>query len=689
LAEFADLELSLQLRDEKAYSIEGRLTLPNSDVDTFFGHEKPILFEYDPLDFEDLITLPEDYGKKLGETFFKDPGMAELWAKAQTSAQSLNNPLRLRLLISASAWPLNSIYWESMRDPKDGSPLFTGEKVLFSRYLSATDLRSVKLRPKGDLKALVVVAAPEGLGEYKLADVDREGEFERAKQSLGKIPMTLLPAKPKERATLEALVEKLRGGCDILYIAAHGTLTNTGEPMLWLENEDGKVERVLASQLATRINELIHQPRLVVLASCQSAGKGAGNTLQAIGPRLSQAGIPAVIAMQGNVSMDSIKKFMPTFFSELDRDGQIDRALAVARGTIRDAHDFWMPVLFMRLRSGKIWYVPGLGEAGEFDKWPAIVAAIQNEKCTPILGPGLYEPMLGSWRDMSLGLAKKFNFPLASFYQETLPQVTQFVASNQSVDTLMSSINGMVRASLQARFGAELPENLKKPNANLLEMLKFCGQKFRVSQEYEQHKVLANLPLPIYITTNYNNMLAEALEDAGRKPEVVVCPWSERFYEESIYDQEPEYRPTVERPLVYHLFGHLRNPESLVLTEDDYYEFLIGFTLAKRRTPAIIPPLITRAMTDANLLVLGFQLDDWTFRALFRTVMVQQGSARRGRYAHVGVQVELDDARNLDTRRARKFVEKYFGDSEINVYWGKSDDFIYQLARQWEAARQE
>lgn len=689
MAEFADLELSLHLRDEKTYSIEGRLTLPNSDVDTLFGHEKPILLEYDPLDFEDLITLPEDYGKKLGEMFFKDPGMVEIWAKSQSSAQSLNAPLRLRLLISAGAWPLNNIYWEAMRDPKDGSPLFTGEKVLFSRYLSAADLRPVKLRPKGDLKALVVVAAPEGLGEYKLADVDRDGEFERAKQSLGNIPMTLLPAKPKERATLNALVEKLRAGYDILYIAAHGTLTNTGEPMLWLENEEGKVERVLASQLATHINELINQPRLVMMASCQSAGKGAGDTLQAIGPRLSQAGIPAVIAMQGNISMDSVKKFMPAFFSELDRDGQIDRALAVARGTIRDRHDFWMPVLFMRLRSGKVWYVPGLGDAGEFDKWPAIIAAIQNEKCTPILGPGLYEPMLGSWRDMSLGLAKKFNFPLAAFYQETLPQVTQFVASNQSVDTLISSINGMVRATLQARFGAELPENLKKPNANLLETLKFCGQKFRASQEYEQHKVLASLSLPIYITTNYDNMLAEALEDTGRKPEVVICPWSERFYEESVYDQEPDYRPTVERPLVYHLFGHLRNPESMVLTEDDYYEFLIGFTLAKRRTPAIIPPLITRAMTDANLLVLGFQLDDWTFRALFRTLMIQQGAARRGRYAHVGVQVELDDARNLDTRRARKFVEKYFGDSEINIYWGKSDDFIRQLALQWEASRQE
>jgi hypothetical protein len=689
LNNFADLEISLALRDETTYTITGRLTLPNSDTDSFFGYETPILFQVDPLELADLILTPDEYGKQLAEAFFKDPGMADLWAKASASAQANGSPLRLRLLISASAAPLNELYWESLRDLQDGAPLFTGERVLFSRYLSANDLRPVKLRPKGDLKALVMVAAPEGLESYKLAPVDREAEMERARAALGDVPITFLPAKKDQRTTLQNIVETLRDGYDIFYLVAHGTLTSSGEPMLWLENDEGQVERVLAAKLAEQVNELQHQPRLAILASCQSAGKGAGNSMQAIGPRLSQAGIPAVIAMQGNISMASVKKFMPMLFNELQRDGQIDRALAVARGSIRDSQDFWMPVLFMRLRSGKVWYVPGLGEEGEFDKWPTITAAIQNEKCTPILGPGLYEPMIGSWQDFSIALAKKFNFPLASFHQDALPHVTQFVASNQSLDTLFLSLNSTIRKIVQNRFGEHLPENLHKPNASLLDLLKISGQKFREKQEYEQHKVLASLPLPFYITTNYNNMLAEALEEAGRKPEVVICPWSERFYSESVYDNEPDYRPTVERPLVYHLFGHLKEPESMVLTEDDYYEFLIGFTTARRRTPAIIPPLIARALTDSNLLILGFQLNDWTFRALFRIVMSQQGGARRGRYAHIGVQVELDDTRNMDTRRARKFIEKYFGDSEISIYWGKSEDFIEQLARKWKAAQEE
>ena len=95
----------------------------------------------------------------------------------------------------------------------------------------------------------------------------------------------------------------------------------------------------------------------MVLASCQSAGSGADartdddGALAALGPRLAEeAGIPAVVAMQGNVFMTTVARFMPTFFAELQRDGQIDRAMAVARGAVRDAPDWWAPTLFMRLR---------------------------------------------------------------------------------------------------------------------------------------------------------------------------------------------------------------------------------------------------------------------------------------------------------------------------------------------------
>jgi hypothetical protein len=110
------------------------------------------------------------------------------------------------------------------------------------------------------------------------------------------------------------------------------------------------------------------QPRMVVLASCQSAGDGDEWTstdegaLSALGRRLAEIGVPAVVAMQGNVSMETVKQFMPVFFKELQADGQIDRAMAVARRDVWDRPDWWVPVLFTRLEGGQLFVPTPAGE---------------------------------------------------------------------------------------------------------------------------------------------------------------------------------------------------------------------------------------------------------------------------------------------------------------------------------------
>ena len=682
MTDFAELEISLNKAAGGQYSVELCFSQPQSDAETRVGDETPILVNFDLAALQDLAFDPLEYGKQLSASLFADEKLRTGLAQARVSAAGA--PLRLRLAIGPAAPELHTLYWETLVDPADANArLSTSENLLFSRYLPSSDWRPVDFRSKGDLKALAAVANPSNLENYKLAAVDVNGELARAREALNSILLTELGAA--EACTLNALFEKLRAGVDIFYLAAHGTSGAGGEPRLWLQTEDGQAAITSAEVFVQRLKELQTLPRLVVLASCESAGKGSGEVLQAFGPRLAQAGIPAVIAMQGKISMESIRRFLPVFFTELEKDGQIDRALAVARGTIRDQQDFWMPVLFMRLKSGKVWYLPGMAESGAaFDKWPTILASIQAGQCTPILGPGLYEPLIGSWQELAAGLAAQFNFPLAAFLRNSLPNVTQYISVNQDLNTLFTYFERLLRSPLQQRFAADLPETLQTPNANLLEVFSRVGAKARERDPGDQHRVLASLPIRIYITTNYDNLLADALKEAGKAPEVVLCPWREGLLlDESVYDREPGYLPTPERPLVYHLFGHLSLPDSMVLTEDDYFEFLIGFTANKKRTPQVIPPAVLRALTDSALLVLGFHLDDWDFRALFRTVMIQQGGGRRARYAHVGVQLEPDDARNQNPVRARKYLEKYFGQAEINLYWGKAEDFVRELARQW------
>ncbi len=47
-------------------------------------------------------------------------------------------------------------------------------------------------------------------------------------------------------------------------------------------------------------------------------------------------------------------------------------------------------------------------------------------------------------------------------------------------------------------------------------------------------------------------------------------------------------RDQYDTPLVFKIFGELSHPESIVLTEDDYFDFLIGATRNKNLIPTAV-----------------------------------------------------------------------------------------------------
>ena len=133
-------------------------------------------------------------------------------------------------------------------------------------------------------------------------------------------------ARAARRRAWPELAAALRDGPDVLYLVCHGS-SPQGRPVLWLEREDGTGERVAGEELAQALEGLPRRPALVVLASCQSAGRTHDpHALAALGPRLAQAGVGAVVAMQGDVTQATAGRFLAAFFAELQRDGLLDRA---------------------------------------------------------------------------------------------------------------------------------------------------------------------------------------------------------------------------------------------------------------------------------------------------------------------------------------------------------------------------
>ena len=125
-----------------------------------------------------------------------------------------------------------------------------------------------------------------------------------------------------KRATIYNIVSEMRENyADVIYLACHGMLTDDGGPRLLLENEDGLGEMVKGEQLVERLSGSQERPRMVILASCQSAEAREDDGLVALAPRLALSGVPNVLAMQGDITMESVARFIPRLFGELaDRD---------------------------------------------------------------------------------------------------------------------------------------------------------------------------------------------------------------------------------------------------------------------------------------------------------------------------------------------------------------------------------
>ncbi|NTU85103.1 MAG: CHAT domain-containing protein, partial [Chloroflexales bacterium] len=300
-----------------------------------------------------LSSLPAAYGGALTNMIFV-PALREAWQRALGSAEGSGEQLRVSLSLKGDD-RLHALRWELLHDPLRGTPLAYREQVLLSRYLGSEHTGALRAATKPQLRAVIAVSAATGPG---MASVDVAGEVERAVTGLGSIPATLIDGhEGRPRATLAALADALRGEVHILYLVCHGAIVQ-GQPMLYLERQPGEPALPIAgSDLVRQSADLARRPLLIVLASCRSAGD-TYQVLATVGPQLARTGVGAVLGMQGDVPMELVATLIPRLFTELGRDGQIDRALAAARAALPADRPWWMPTLWMALNDGALWHTP-------------------------------------------------------------------------------------------------------------------------------------------------------------------------------------------------------------------------------------------------------------------------------------------------------------------------------------------
>jgi hypothetical protein len=681
---YADLEISLRwVEDEQALDVGLRFVLSDRPVDNW-THLTDLL-RIDLATLDRRANDVDGYADALTEMIFSRRDIAVFYTGSRGAAGG--RPIHFRLNLNLDAPPaLHRVRWELLRDPAAGHPVATSDQVLFSRYLSSPDFRTVPWRTKPASRALVVIAGPTNLNHYAPAgrplakvDVDRERRY--AEIALEGIETVYLAGQGQ--ATVANLARELEQQVDILYLVCHGGLTSD-VPFVFLENGDGTAHPVDARRLAETIFSLARRPTLALLNSCQSAGNGGAasttddGVLAGLGPRLAGAGISTVIAMQGNVSMETAQLFARRFFAELRYDGVVDRAVAAARRSLREQNrwDWWVPVLFSRLRSGRTYFKAEFTEHAD-ETWEALEAAQRTGRFTPVLGPGMTEGILGSRQAIAERWADRWQMPIMSHTRQDLAKVAQYLRVEQKFP---GAVPTRMAEYLQEEISERITAAANEPNDPFHGLdpamppqsaIMNAGRRLLDRDPGDAHRTVAGMPVPVFVTTNGTLLLEQALEarTPRRVPKTAYFPWNDRA-------EWPEplaaLTPTVAEPLVYHLFGRMEDPDSLVITEDDYFEWLTAW-IAKQ---SLIPEVVAKRLTNRSLLFLGYRLDDWEFRVVFQSIKSFPSSGYQlPRNKHVGVQLS-PGLREIEPEAAQDYLESYLGNDKVAIYWSETRRFL-------------
>jgi hypothetical protein len=280
--------------------------------------------------------------------------------------------------------------------------------------------------------------------------------------------------------------------------------------------------------------------------------------------------------------------------------------------------------------------------------WASLILRVKSGQCTPFLGAGMSSDKipLGSQIAQTLAGNPLYAYPLSD--KNDLIKVAQYISL-------------MVDASTPKELVANIIRDAGYPDFD---------------RPDEPHMALADLPLPLYMTTNYDDFIFKALEKRGKAPRRFANRWhqaSQKFTGGKALDPE-DMKPSPEEPAVYHFHGHKDDLDSMVLTEDDYLDFLVRVS----RDQDLIPARIQQAIGGTSLLFIGYSLNDTNFRVIFRGLVETQKSARK---ISVTVQIPPDEPEVV------AYLTKYFGGSGIRVYWGTAREFVNELKRRWDDAK--
>ncbi|HWC77110.1 MAG TPA: CHAT domain-containing protein, partial [Blastocatellia bacterium] len=296
------------------------------------------------------MEAARELGGQLFEAVFGNELRACLRSSLDLASRQEETGLRLKLRLQEVP-ELADPPWEFLLDPSRDRFLAQSNQTPIVRYLELPE-RIKPLALDLPLNVLVMMSSPS---DQVRLDVEREkSHLQDALRSLseqGRVNVTWL-----ENATLTALQRCLRGGTyHVFHFIGHGGFhATTQEGVLVLEDAQGRGWQAGAHRIGTHLHD--HRSlRLAVLNSCEGARNSRTDPFAGVAGTLIRQGVPAVVAMQFEITDEAAITFASEFYSSLAEGIPVDAAVAEARKAIYalpNDVEWATPVLYMRSPDG-------------------------------------------------------------------------------------------------------------------------------------------------------------------------------------------------------------------------------------------------------------------------------------------------------------------------------------------------
>jgi formylglycine-generating enzyme required for sulfatase activity len=294
-------------------------------------------------------------GGQLFESLFSGD-LLECFRERQARARGEMKGLRLRLTFN-DAPELMDMPWEFLFDPEKKSFLAQSNRTPIVRYMKMP--RMQPLEAQFPLRILVVISSPK---DYPPLDTKREISLLTQALGLlyktGKIRVKIISGRFK---TIQKCLRRER--YHVFHFIGHGKFDeNTDEGVLVLE--DDRKRGIIAD--ASRIRVLLHDHwslRLAVLNSCEGARNSVTDPFAGVAVSLIRQGIPAVVAMQFDISDKAAITFADVFYTALTDGLPADAAMAEGRkgiyGDMCNDVEWGTPVFYTSSKDGILFRFPG------------------------------------------------------------------------------------------------------------------------------------------------------------------------------------------------------------------------------------------------------------------------------------------------------------------------------------------